>query len=175
MIRGIAHAEDGFLRGCRATWYRSHLTWYRPQNFVVSPTLDSWYRPQNFVVSPTLDSWYRPQNFVVSPTPHSDKPLFHGRFRRIFTPVTGRNTLINLLTQVYQPPRHQELAKTTAHQPTKVARGYRPGQFQEPLRPTNSNRRKALAIHRPVTVAPGARVSAALRSRCARLRPCTAR
>jgi len=30
---------------------------------------------------------------------------------------------------------------------------------------------KALAVHRPVTVAPGARVSAPLRSRCARLKP----
>ncbi len=54
------------------SWYRPHLawlrdhcplSWYRPQL--------AWYRPQNFVVSPTLNSWYRPQNFVVSPTHHT--------------------------------------------------------------------------------------------------------
>ncbi len=33
------------------------------------------------------------------------------------------------------------------------------------------DRRRGLAVHRPVTVAPGARVSASLRSRSARLRP----
>src|ERR1035441_5115643 len=99
-------------------------------------------------------SWYRPQNFVVSPTPHFEQPLFYGAFPATFRSVTGCNTLINLLTpaagtqrteEAPDPPSNSKVARgyASAHFGMAFPAGKSQSKLLQRVAPLDQARRKS--------------------------------